>query len=36
MAKEYFNLPLKELILRWTVMEGSVGIKWDGGARRQL
>jgi len=26
MAKEYFNLSLKETILSWTLMEGIVGI----------
>jgi Gnt-I system high-affinity gluconate transporter len=26
MAKEYFNLSLKETIMSWTLMEGIVGI----------
>jgi Gnt-I system high-affinity gluconate transporter len=26
MAKEYFNMSIKETILSWTLMEGIVGI----------
>ena len=31
MAKEYFNLTLKETLLSWTLMEGIVGFTGIGG-----
>jgi H+/gluconate symporter-like permease len=31
MAKEYFNLTLKETVMSWTLMEGIVGFVGIGG-----